>query len=640
MPYLICESCGLRTYTAAGHSTVRECPVCGSPLPRRPPPSSSRSGPGSDADDLRAEIEERVGRIPDCLEPAFANPDVLRELWRQMKRIWLDGPIPPGFREALLGALSEHAPGPWSTIAQVTAAATAQPAAARDSGWPAPATAEYDELLRLTVRLFLDGPEGDIPRRLVELLGASQYASLIAAIAFLQACHTFAEAHPASTGVSRRGRPARTRTTAIADMPGRLAFEGAPVGMALVSLESDGPGVIAEVNRAMTVVTGRSRADLVGHSFSGFTDPADADADADLLARLLEGAIPSYSVNKRLVRGDGETFWGELSIALIRDEDSRTPRYLVVQLDDISERRRVADALQTSRERLAGVFAEAPLGMGLATLDSRWIEVNPALCETFACDEAELLNRPLQELIAPEDVGPLERYIAQLVAGEVVGYHVETRAIRADGQRIWVQLSMSLVHPEQAEPAYLFVETHDISERKRLEQELEQGALLDATTGLSSRTLLFDRLEQACARAERTGMSFAVMFVQTHGLEEVESQLGRPRADAAEREIGARLQTAVRSGDTVARYTQDEFVILCEDLESQDEASSVVARVLELGQLTVSEGSAQIEIAATVGLTMGGAGNDSPAALVERADAAMQAAKREGVRYEEYWDSV
>ena len=74
------------------------------------------------------------------------------------------------------------------------------------------------------------------------------------------------------------------------------------------------------------------------------------------------------------------------------------------------------------------------------------------MCQTFGYGEAELLTKRLGDLIAPEDTETVQRLLAQLLAGDVMGYHMETRALRADGAKMWIQLSASLMHddPEKA----------------------------------------------------------------------------------------------------------------------------------------------------------------------------------------------
>jgi PAS domain S-box-containing protein/diguanylate cyclase (GGDEF)-like protein len=672
LPYLVCESCGFRAYSAAGHASVDQCPVCGSRLPtrrrRRPTleavtvPHKPQLGP---VDSLRQEIETRLGRVPALFEPAFADLDVIIELWRHTRIAWLDSPVPPQFRAGLLAALAEYSPWPWEPVAE--AVSPAVPAIARQSArellvsdvrsrgpetrlerWPEPGSPGEEELLALTLKLLLDGPDEDVRLRLLTLLGKRRYASLIAALTYLETCRTFAQAHP---GLAAAAAPEDQRhefeEPAEPEMlddraRARLAFEGAPVGMALVAVESGRPGPIAEANRALAVISGRSVDELVGTSLDEITHPDDVDLDADLAARLMGGEIPAYVVVKRLQLPDGQSFWAELSVSFIRStEEDASPSYLVFQIADVTERRRIEDALQVSREQLASVFDEAPIGMALATLDKEWIQVNDALCETLGYTESELIGKHLDDLIAPDEVDTIRRYLRQLHDGDVIGYHVETRALRADDEQIWIQLSVSLVHNYEGVPTYILAEVQDISERKRLEEELEQGTLLDAETGLPSRVLLFDRLAQAAAQLERTGAPFVVMFVAATGLDAVEERFGHDRSDRALRELSARLVAAVRVGDTVARYGPDEFVIVCEDVDGHAEAAAIAERVVELGQFSVREGQMGVPVSVVVGMTVAAEVGDAPAGLVERADAAMQNARRsdEG-GYEEYCGSL
>ena len=599
---------------------------------------------------LRAEIEERLGHIPPFFELAFADPRVRRELWRQTRVEWLDSPVPASFRYPLVEALAERAPWPWGPVAEMAHDMNVGSVGSRaHDDWPDPDGPLHDETLELTVRLLLDGSAEADRRRLIEILGERGYASLVGMLTYLEACRMFAQAHPglaAAAGATpaengraiperRAGDAQRPEKAADATALAQLAFEGAPVGMALVRLREAGGGVITEVNRAMCVMTGRDSSELVGLSLDDITDPSDAQLDADMLQRLLAGEIPSYEVTKRF-RGREGPFWGELCTSLIRDDQTHDPIYLVIQLADVTERRRLEDALRTSRDRFQSVFEEAPIGMGLATLDYRWVQANDALCETLGYTEPELLSKRLEDLLVPDEIDTIKRYLRQLIAGDVLGYHVETRALRADGHPIWVQLSVSLLHDYLGGPTCVLAEVQEITERKRLEEELEQGTLVDAVTGLPSRALLFDRLEQARARLGRHGSPFAVMFAQVNGLDDVGVRFGGERSDAALREIGARLVDAIRLGDTVSRYSPDEFVVLCEDLEGEEEASAIAARILELAQFTV--GDTQINL--TIGLTVAASSDDSPTALVERADAAMNAARGQGAGYQEYCDSV
>ena len=116
--------------------------------------------------------------------------------------------------------------------------------------------------------------------------------------------------------------------------------------------------------------------------------------------------------------------------------------------------------------------------------------------------------------------------------------------------------------------------------RLRDEERMRHEAVHDPLTGLANRTLLRDRLEHALARSERETGATAVLFVDLDNFKRVNDAHGHAAGDAALVELGRRLQTAVRPGDTIARIGGDEFVALCEDV-SEESALAVGRRLLE-----------------------------------------------------------
>ncbi len=134
------------------------------------------------------------------------------------------------------------------------------------------------------------------------------------------------------------------------------AFEGAPIGMALSSIETRHPGRFLQVNRAMCELTGRDREDLIGKSFRDITHPDDLDASAAALGRLASGELPRYQLQKRYLRADGRVLWGLVSVSLVRD-DSGEPLYAIGQIQDITERVRAEEQLvhQAHHDSLTGL---------------------------------------------------------------------------------------------------------------------------------------------------------------------------------------------------------------------------------------------------------------------------------------------
>ena len=137
----------------------------------------------------------------------------------------------------------------------------------------------------------------------------------------------------------------------------RLALHHSPIGMALVGLD----GRWLEVNPALCRIVGRSREQMLGERFQSVTHPEDLTTDQELIHRLVTRQVPSYRREKRYVHQDGHTIWVQVDVSIIFNADG-SPRHLVSQIVDVSERKRTEQALRESRSRLALALDTARLG--------------------------------------------------------------------------------------------------------------------------------------------------------------------------------------------------------------------------------------------------------------------------------------
>jgi diguanylate cyclase (GGDEF)-like protein/PAS domain S-box-containing protein len=126
----------------------------------------------------------------------------------------------------------------------------------------------------------------------------------------------------------------------------RVAFEDAPIGMALVGLD----GRVFRANEALARLLGYSTSEWTGLTIERVTHPEDVEIDLDLLDRLVCGDIPSYRIEKRYLCKDGSTLWASLSVSLIRD-GAGNPVHFVAHVEDISDRKRAEDELRARAER-------------------------------------------------------------------------------------------------------------------------------------------------------------------------------------------------------------------------------------------------------------------------------------------------
>jgi len=217
--------------------------------------------------------------------------------------------------------------------------------------------------------------------------------------------------------------------------------------------------------------------------------------------------------------------------------------------------------------------------------------------------------------------------------------------IRADGEMTAV-LEFFTAAPVAPDPALLEVMAQigrhlgRVVERIRAQEQIAHQATHDALTGLANRLLFRDRLELALARAERRGSFAALLFVDLDRFKDVNDTVGHNAGDQLLRSVSERLQEALRASDTLgrlgdevftlARFGGDEFVVLCEDLASEDGAVRIAERVQQaLLRPFVLERKEHL-VTASIGIVLASGAARDAESLLRDADIAMYRAKERG----------
>lgn len=131
------------------------------------------------------------------------------------------------------------------------------------------------------------------------------------------------------------------------------------------------------------------------------------------------------------------------------------------------------ERLRELEQRFRLAMVHAPVGMAISRLDGPWVAVNPALCELFGRSEAELLGGlSFAELTHPDDLAVELPLLDELVAGQRGHYALEKRYRRPDGSEVWTQTVVTLVRDEIVGPRYFVAQCLDLTERRRIEEEL------------------------------------------------------------------------------------------------------------------------------------------------------------------------
>jgi diguanylate cyclase (GGDEF)-like protein/PAS domain S-box-containing protein len=288
------------------------------------------------------------------------------------------------------------------------------------------------------------------------------------------------------------------------------------------------------------------------------------------------------------------------------------------------------------------VFDHAPTAIATVGLDNRFERVNPAFCALLRLAPDELIGRSMSDISESAD-SPGDRFaLGELVSGRVQQI-TGTQSFRRPGQAsLMATVRRSLAHSatgrqhvvlhvltaEEGNVLLVTDQNRPATTRPgvlRSAQPVAERGAADPVTGLTSRALLLDRLHLAVARPERNTHFLVMFFVDLSGTERILSRWGRRSLESVLATTGKRLRTAVRAEDTVARFGDGGFVVLCPIVGA---SSDVVTMRQRLAQ-AVADGAIHAEgrkfkLTTTIGAAVIGPREACDADdLVEQADRAM-----------------
>ncbi|MDX6379928.1 MAG: hypothetical protein QOI57_952 [Rubrobacteraceae bacterium] len=324
---------------------------------------------------------------------------------------------------------------------------------------------------------------------------------------------------------------------------------------------------------------------------------------------------------------------------LYRDEHGEPVAILEVN-SDITERKRVQDELRRSEERFRSLVQNSLDVITVVDANTTVLYCSPSVETVMGYKPGEFISKKALEVVPihPDDLPRVRDVFGYLVENPGVNYSMEMRMRHADGSwRVIEAITNNLL--DDPSVGGIVINYRDITERKVFEKQLEHQALHDDLTSLPNRVLFMNRLEHALARVDRLEGKVAVLFLDLDNFKVVNDSLGHKAGDELLAAVAERLQGCLRLGDTVARLSGDEFIVLLEEIAKESYAIQLAERFAGQLQAPFRLGDQDVYVTTSIGIAFGTSSNDRPDDLLRKADIAMYTAKGKGKAHYKVFDA-
>ncbi len=389
-------------------------------------------------------------------------------------------------------------------------------------------------------------------------------------------------------------------------------------------------------NEAFTRVTGYELHEVLGCNPGPLLQSDQTDTAT--IARMSQAMNDARAVRVELLNRsrDGRDYWVDADIQPLHDAAGTLTGFIAVET--------VITEQVTRRRRSAALLAALPTAVVVHGQDGVVHEANPAARSLLGVqpgDSADgLLQRcPLHDELEPlaADELPVQRTLRTGGGerGQLLGLD------DGDGGRRWLLVNTEPLRDALGDADGVVACYVDITERRRLLDQLRDSARRDPLTRMPNRTVVLERVQRAIEHRRRhPGYGFAVLFMDVDRFKQVNDTLGHSAGDELLRQVADRLEEALRPGDAVARVGSDlrtaariggdEFVIVLEGMHQVEDACHVADRLLHDLSQPYKLGSNVVHTSVSIGIVGAEQAGEDAGAVLRDCDTAMYEAKRAG----------
>lgn len=366
---------------------------------------------------------------------------------------------------------------------------------------------------------------------------------------------------------------------------------------------------------------------LKGITLSEWLQLAQADDDATIAQQLtaaLEMLTP-FNIEVRINCLDGTRRRVILSGLPECTTTNSLSHFNGFIIDITGQRKALEDALRTAAEYRLLVENSTDL-IAHCDKDGRYVSISPSYSEMIGWSVDEIVGQCVVDFLHPDDRVSAGDALVHIFEGGVLPDVVEVRKRHRDGHYITLGTKACGVNdPFTGDNIGAVLVSRDITREKEKIRRLEKLATHDTLTGLPNRAWIYDKVTRMLSQGE--DLSFTtVFFIDLNGFKPVNDSMGHAAGDVLLQQVSERLKRCMRPGDSVARLGGDEFVVAAK-CRNHEAASALAQRLIDSLQEPFVINKMEVNIGASIGISLAGFCSSSVDQLFDSADRAMYKAK-------------
>jgi PAS domain S-box-containing protein len=246
----------------------------------------------------------------------------------------------------------------------------------------------------------------------------------------------------------------------------RAIVANAPIGIATSGADKH----FLSANEAFCRILGYTEDELRKLTFKDITHLEDLKESAIKMGELENGRISSFTLEKRYIKKDGTMIDGKVTVNAVRNQNGK-PSLFVAELEDITDARRVQDALMESESQYRQLVNVAQEGIWALDSSYRIVFVNPRMAEMLGYAESEMIGKNLAELLNKRCIEQVTQFLWQFQ--QSAKGHFDCEIGRKDGSCIYVSIAVSVISNDEGKPSGTLMMVSDITDRKVLERKVD-----------------------------------------------------------------------------------------------------------------------------------------------------------------------